>query len=380
MTKKLVSAALLAALSSTGCMNQEPRIADVARAVCPPPDLFEHAVCVCEDLTQVGTLRVLPGPAGGAKRRPPYNDPGAQATSSWRVTHAVGVGSVGVNGATQLVSDAEVAGTWIAYGGLSAVGVSIGEKLITPGDVELTGDADIETLVAGGDLVATGTIAVRRLELGGSANIVGDATIAERAPFGGAGNQPCGCDEQTFFDVDLAVRAARQATDATPSWQSVGQSEVRLTTGSYYVTSAEVVGDTTFIIDGNASVFVDGSLTSVGTAQWQIAPGGSLDLFVSGDVAYVGTVSAGDPANAGAFRLYVGSTGTVELVGEGTFAGSLYAPRAAVTYVGDARVVGSIFARTVEATGNLTIEYGEPLTPPQSCEQPPAPAGEGVVL
>jgi hypothetical protein len=347
---------VLSLLLVPACTQQEaePHVSDVARAVCPAPDLFEHAICVCEDFTQVGELHVKAGPAG--------------------------IGSVGVNGKTELVNEADVVGTWIAWGGFSGVGVSIGDSLITPASVEIVGDARIQNdLVIGGDLTAVGTLDVGTLRLRGGDQLTGEMTINSRAPYAGAGNAPCGCDESTFFDVKTAVLAAKQAVGGENSWDAVGASEVHLATGSYYVKSAQVVGEATFVIEGNVSVFIDGSLETVGSAQWQLAPGASLDLFVSGNVEHVGSLSAGDATNPGAFRLYLGGDQTAT-VGEAAFFGSLYAPRAKVLYVGDARIVGSIFAKSLEAIGTLTVEYGDPLTPPQSCNEPPSPTSPEPVL
>jgi hypothetical protein len=353
--KQLVTILSLSTSLAACTQNAEPRVSDVARAVCPQPGLFEHAVCVCEDLTQVGDLHVKAGPAG--------------------------IGSVGVNGRTDLVNEADVVGNWIAWGGFSGVGVSIGDSLITPADVDIVGEARIANdLVIGGDLTAVGTLNVGTLRLQGSDEVTGESTIGTRAPYQGAGAAaPCGCDESTFFDVKTAVLAAKQANDGEPSWDFIGEHELKLTTGSYYVTSAQVVGDATFHIEGSVSIFVDGSLASVGSSQWQLAPGATLDLFVSGSVEHVGSLAAGDGASPGAFRLYVGGDDTAT-IGEVAFFGSLSAPRARVLYVGDARVVGSIFAKSVESIGSLTVEYGTPLTPPQSCSEPPSPDSPEPVL
>lgn len=351
--KQLVS---LFSLSIAACTQQaEPRVTDVARAVCPAPDLFEHAVCVCDDLTQVGALHVKAGPAG--------------------------IGSVGVNGKSDLVNQADVVGTWIAWGGFSGVGVSIGDSLVTPASVEIVGDARIQNdLVVGGDLTAVGTLAVNTLRLGGRDQLTGEATIGNRAAYAGAGSAPpCGCDDSTVFDVRQAVLAAKQAVGGETSWDSVGATEIHLATGSYYVTSAQVVGETRFVIEGNVSIFVDGSLAAVGDTQWQLASGASLDLFVSGNVDHVGSLAAGNAANPGAFRLYLGGSETAT-IGEAAFFGSLYAPRADVAYVGDARIVGSIFAKSLQAVGTLTVEYGDPLTPPQSCNEPPSAGSPEPVL
>ena len=91
-----------------------------------------------------------------------------------------------------------------------------------------------------------------------------------------------------------------------------------------------------------------------------------------GDVTAVGTLVAGSTADPGAFRLYVGGTSTARLgaIGASEFVGSIYAPRAAVSYIGDARIIGSIFARTITGVGRLEIDYGDPVTPPNTCQPP----------
>ncbi|HRC56342.1 MAG TPA: hypothetical protein PKU97_10485, partial [Kofleriaceae bacterium] len=49
------------------------------------------------------------------------------------------------------------------------------------------------------------------------------------------------------------------------------------------------------------------------------------------------------------------------------------------SYVGNTRVVGSIYAKELSGVGELTIEYGRPVTPPSSCDAPPAPSdGDGI--
>lgn len=343
----------------TGCTATSTESVNVAKLTCPPPQLLEHAVCVCNDLSQIGELHVAAGPAG--------------------------VGSVGVNGKTDLVAKADVAGSWTAWGGFSTVGASIGEDLVTPADVEIVGATTISgDAVIGGNLNATGSLGVTgALSVGGTEELLGDSAIAARTPYAGAGSAPpCGCDEATMFDVEAAVAAARSATGGQPSWSHVGKSDLHLTTGTYYVTATEIVGEAAIHIDGNVSIFVDGSLASVGSSQWQISAGGSLDLFVAGNVSSVGDLKVGDQGRPGAFRLFVGGdhTTSVSSIGTTGFYGSLYAPRASVSYIGDAHIVGSIFARNLEGVGRLTIEYGAPQTAPESCEQPPAPQPDGPIL
>jgi hypothetical protein len=321
---------------------------------CPAPTTFDHAVCACDDFAHVGVLHVKAGPAG--------------------------VGSVGINGATNLVAYADTAGSWLTWGGFHAVGVSIGDSLVTPKDVTFTGDVKIKgDATIGGDLSSVGQLDVGgKLELGGHSNVLGPTTIAQRAPYQQLGGPPCNCDPSTFFDVQAAVGAARQAAAGRSSWSSIGRTELHLATGSYYVTSAEVIGQTSFIIDGNVSVFVDGSVAQVGDTKWKLSAGAQLDLFVSGDVASVGRLTAGSATAPDAFRLWVGGAGDVGLAGVGltTFYGQVYAPKANVMYVGDAHVIGSIFSRSIFGVGVLTIDYGKAVSPPSSCT-PPGDGGSG---
>lgn len=317
----------------------------VAQAICPPTGTFEHAVCVCDDLSQVGALFAKAGPSGP--------------------------GSVGVNGRTDLVGYSESSGDWISWKGFSAVGATVGESLITPADASSTGDLHIgKDAMVGGNLTCVGQLTVDgNLAVAGDERITGTTTVAARTAFIAPAGPPCNCDPSTFFDVDAAVAAAGQAASGTSSWSSVGEKEVRLSGGNYYVTAADVVGHTTIFVDAPSSVFVDGSLRQVGAEQWKLAPGATLDLFVSGDVTSVGQLIVGSASDPAAFRLYVGGTGKtmVGAVGETRFYGSVYAPRAVVGYVGDAEVQGSIFAKAIDGVGRLTIVYGTPIAPPTSC-------------
>ena len=347
--RKILFCALITATG--GCTQSAAPTGNAAEAIaCPSPTLFDNAVCSCEDLTHVGELHIEQGPGGS--------------------------GSVGVNGATQLVGQSDISGTLTSWQGLTAVGCSIGDSLITPGDVEFTGSATInDNATVGGNLLAVGMLTVGgQLEVGGTSQMVGGQDVASQAPYQSPGQTPpCNCDPSTFFDVGAAVAAAKQAANGQSNWTNVGQEQLHLSTGSYYVTAAATVGSTAIVIDGTVSVFVDGSLQQVGLEQWKISPGAQLDLFVSGNVQSVGALVAGDASQPDAFRVYVGGSNdtSIQAVGTSVFYGAIYAPQANIQYVGDAHVVGAIFAKSILGVGSLTIDYGDQSAPPASCTPPP---------
>lgn len=359
-TKHLPSLSLasLGLLLPAAC-TEAPRLSDseLRAAVCPAPELVQHAVCVCGDFTQTGDLTIERGPAG--------------------------VGSIGVNGVTELVARSQIAGSWYAWGGLFSIGTTglgvaagMGGSLVTPGDVTNVGELSIGgDLQVGGDLESTGSLTVGgTLGVGGTTDLVGDDQIAKRGAYQAPAAPPCGCDAATGFDVAAAVAAARQAAGGETSEELVGEHRVRLTTGAYYLANPRAVGDIEREISGNVSVFVDGSLESIGKAQWKLTPGARLSLFVAGEVSHVGNLLAGSEAAPDAFQLYIGGErAALDVVGDSAFFGSIYAPSATLAYVGNTRVVGSIYAKELSGVGELTVAYGRPVTPPSSCDAPPSP-------
>jgi hypothetical protein len=96
---------------AVSCTGLETSTKTLENQVCPPPGVFDNAICACDDLAHVGELHVLPGPAG--------------------------TGSIGVNGKSVLVALAEVSGTWNAWGGFTGVGLTVGDSLVTPQEVSL---------------------------------------------------------------------------------------------------------------------------------------------------------------------------------------------------------------------------------------------------
>src|SRR5262249_28659111 len=127
------------------------------------------------------------------------------------------------------------------------------------------------------------------------------------------------------------------------------------------------------------ALYIDGDLDSIGAERIKLSPGAQLDLYVSGTVRTIGYLNAGDAANPSAFRLYIGSGDRLTLsVGYQKFAGSIYAPKATIAYVGDTIVEGGLFANNLVGVGLLTIAAASPVAPsPGTCNPPGNGNGNG---
>lgn len=326
---------------------------EIAAYVCPPTDLFEHALCICEDFDQVGALTVAPGPSG--------------------------TGAVGVNGFTRFVNSTLASGSWIAYKGFEAVAAAtIGNDLVTAFDAHWVGLLRVGgDLAVGGDATGVGLLQLAGdLRVAGREAFLGLAQVTARAPFQPLEGPPCGCDPETFFDVESAVAAASTVNDNAAigldeAVRSIGVADIRLPTGTYYLEDATVIGLARFVIEGDVSLHVDGDVDAIGASAFALEDGATLDLFVSGSVRTVGLLATGDAIDPSAFRLYVGGGGDL-LVGVGLqrYHGNIYAPEARIGWVGATRVVGSLFARSLVGVGLLEIRYGAPGSlEPDDCDE-----------
>ncbi|MBP6629306.1 MAG: hypothetical protein KA297_07740 [Kofleriaceae bacterium] len=346
---------VLLAATAGACAGPAPTVGVANQALCPASDLLAQAVCVCGDLVTDGALRVGDGAPGNA--------------------------DLGVAGSLHLSGAVDVDGTVRALGSVDLPGSMSTSALLSNGDLDVSGSLDVagDTHVAG-DLVVSGSALIgQELQVGGSEEVTGSAEASVRAPFAAPIAPPCGCDEAQLFDVAGAVAAAAASSGGAESWSVDGAYEVTLATGSYYLTSATLNGATSVTVDGAVALFIDGDLMNAGATEWILSDGASLDLFVAGNLDVAGALEIGDAAHADAVRVYVGgdADATVDLSGSTTLYGSLYAPRAAVTFTGSGQLAGALFTRNLDVSGSLTVSSGAATTPPPSCQQPPSepPAG-----
>jgi hypothetical protein len=322
----------------------------------PASELFADAVCVCEDLNDIGNFvvgRAVDGP------------------------EAV----LAVNGHSNFINNADIRGGFVAYGGLEAKGNVITQgKLSSAGDIRVLGNVESRgDIELGGDLSGIGHLEVdQTLRVGGSNTFIGYSEVNEVAPYGTTPEAPCACDPSSFFDIKGAVAAAAtqnsNAANGLPtSFANIGFSELRLTSGSYYFSDADNIGYTKIIIDGTVALYVDGNVDNIGAEVIRLMTGSTVDLYVSGNVRNIGHIVLGDREAPSAFRLYIAGNEKATLsVGNAIFNGAIYAPSANLHYIGNTLIRGAVFAKELTGIGNLMIGYASPDAPPDTCpEQDP---------
>jgi hypothetical protein len=349
--------ALTGLLAASGCgLELGSSTAGVGCPDSPATDVFDKTVCVCEDFKEVGNLIV-----------------GTSVATDQAI--------LAVNGHSLVINNTQVRGTHIPYGGLKAyANVQVTESILSAGDVDAIGNVEAGAdLDAGGDLLGIGRLKVDgTLRVAGRDAFIGYKEVAAVGPYTDTPEPPCGCAPEDLFDVVAAVAQAREANDNAAvglptSIANIGYTRLQLGSGTYFFDDMRTIGATKILVDGNVAIYVEGNLEHVGAEWIRLAPGATLDLYVSGAVRTIGHVSLGDKTAPSAFRLYIGGEEETTLnVGNNLFNGAIYAPLARLVYIGNTKVRGAITAREITGIGNLVVGYAAPAPPPDSCEPPDA--------
>jgi hypothetical protein len=313
------------------------------------------AICTCQDLALTGEGFV------------------AHSTSGQTA-------DVGVNGVDRVVGDHHVSGSMIAMGGFTGVGnVEVGNDLATAADI--VGVGRVVTggnLMVGGQLTNVGVLQVGgTLGVGNDASLVGGQSIANRGAYV-APSEPCGC-AAPVVDVTQKISDARTGATNLGKQLDVGETELELQTGNYFLESFSSVGLTRITVDGAVALYVAGDFQQVGGESITLTPGSTLDLYVGGNFSTVGGEGFGLHADPGAVRIFLAQSDDVSFaVGAQLFNASIYAPQADLALVGATKVHGAIFAKSLTGVGLLDIDYVSPQAADPDVCMPPAPAGGAV--
>lgn len=320
--------------SSPGTVRQAMRTA--------PAETFGYALCVCGDLDHVGTL----------------------TTEACEGQSA----NVEARGRVNLTSGTRIRGSLVSGGDVDLVGsVGVRDDLVTRSDLSGVGELEVgRNLTVGGTLSTVGSLVVGAgLAVAKGDDHVGPVRVGQRAPYSAPHSSPCGCDA---FDVAGAVALARETNDndsmeVPRDPTAVGATELRLRSGRYYFSDPAFVGHVRVHVEGRVSIYVDGSIDTVGASTFALGAGAALDMYVAGSIRAVGSIVTGRATDPSAFRLYVGGRDAIVAgVGESELTGFIFAPDAEVDLVGNTRVLGAITARSVSHVGDLHVFY-VPATP-----------------
>jgi hypothetical protein len=136
-----------------------------------------------------------------------------------------------------------------------------------------------------------------------------------------------------------------------------------LSSGNWTLSSLRLGTGQRMIVTGTARLLVTGSTVISGSAEIDIAPGGSLEFYTTVDVDIKGNVNnSGVPKD---FSL-IGLKGcnNISYNGTASYVGTINAPGANVTIAGGSAFYGAIIANTARITGGLSVHYDEALKAP----------------
>jgi hypothetical protein len=220
--------------------------------------------------------------------------------------------------------------------------------------------------------VGTGAVLVNQ------ASIWGYVATGGAAPAVGTHGSVRGADTAT----GVAVDPRRVSTDFSASFDTVAAP-----TDTVFVAALPAVLGTAgtrtrwntprIFLTGRQTLTIEGDVTLVltaatgdavsitGNAELIVARGASLTLYVSADVKLGGNGVTNTNVQPVSLQIYgtSGSPGgqTLQIAGNGSLNGVVYAPNGDVSLNGNGDIMGSVVARSIRLTGNAAFHFDESL-------------------
>jgi hypothetical protein len=148
-----------------------------------------------------------------------------------------------------------------------------------------------------------------------------------------------------------------------------GNYQIADLTGSVYVGQSNTVLYVTSSINIGSGGGGHGGHGNPAPAEIHIAPGGSLTIYMAGaTTAIAGNGVANDTLQAKNFQYYgLPSNTSINITGNGSFFGTIYAPEADFTLKGSGNnstddFTGASITKTTKMTGNFNFHYDEALS------------------
>jgi hypothetical protein len=297
--------------------------------------LFTRGVCTCGGLV-FSTASTLEGPVGV--------NGGLVTNDTVTIQGALQVGDGGIRLASRPLS---VRDTLLSAGPVSEAGSS----LRVGADAEIAGDVSLDSLEVGGVLTLPPN---RRFDV---------RSPPERVRRGPVGPFAPACPCAPLVDVGALARLQARANDnarialSTEALLDVSDERtVRLECGRFYVVGARGPGRVVLEVAGPSALFVDGDV-DLGGLEARLEPGAQLDLLIRGSLSLRGPFHLGSPAAPSHLRLYVGQDLTWDVIEGSTWAGQLYAPRAALALSLPLEASGAFFVDSLAVSGGLRLRY-----------------------
>jgi hypothetical protein len=219
------------------------------------------------------------------------------------------------------------------------------------------------TVIVAGDTIAGGALRLGTLEVFGDlyrdpvpadfvANLIvhGDQILGPIEPA-----SACECD---VLDVSAIVSAAAsQNENATIGLEASALTSVAssralaLSCGRFYLDAIHESAPSIVTIEaaGHVALFVGGDV-DVSTLVLTLAPGATLDVFVTGTLDIAAGWQLGDAARPSALRIYSSQSASITLGGDRLVAGLLHVPNASVSVPTAMHYFGALVAREVDAS------------------------------
>ena len=116
------------------------------------------------------------------------------------------------------------------------------------------------------------------------------------------------------------------------------------------------------LVTGDAILYIDGDFNTSGTGFVYLAPGASLQLYISGTGVVSGTGIINGSGYAKNFSVFgLPTCSAFSYSGSSAFIGTVYAPSADFSFSGNAGAFGSFTANTVTVSGGAHIAYDKGL-------------------
>jgi hypothetical protein len=184
---------------------------------------------------------------------------------------------------------------------------------------------------------------------------------------GGKGIQPGAASDdmnKSIYDVTCPV----SLSSFTPSSGTVNGTNYNyvISSGDWVISGSQTLGGKV-IVTGNARVLVTSNVSFSGQDLLYIAPGASLQLYVSAPKATLGGVGVQNGTGLPSNFIYYGlpTNTTLSYSGNAAMAGGIYAPEADFSLGGGGQTVydfsGACVTRTVTMNGHFNFHFDEHL-------------------